>query len=259
MIFHNLQTQVTAFSTTRNGGVSKGDYASMNCTPYTGDDLEAVQRNQQLLCTALHIEKEQLIIPYQTHSVNALVIDKEFLQQNAEKQIEQLQNIDALITQEKGVCLCVSTADCTPILLYDRKQQVIAAIHAGWRGSVNYIVRKTLEQMNRLYNTQGEDIFAAIGPCIGFDAFEVSDEVYDAFKQNDFPMEYISGWKPETHKWHIDLQMANSVQLIDFGVPTEQIDFCDICTFTHHEEFFSARRLGIKSGRTLSGIFMQSK
>lgn len=256
MIFHNLQTQVTAFSTTRNGGVSKGDYASMNCTPYTGDDLEAVQRNQQLLCTALHIEKEQLIIPYQTHSVNALVIDKEFLQQNAEKRNEQLQNIDALITQEKGVCLCVSTADCTPILLYDRKQQVIAAIHAGWRGSVNYIVRKTLEQMNRLYNTQGEDIFAAIGPCIGFDAFEVGDEVYDAFKQNDFPMEYISGWKPETHKWHIDLQMANSVQLIDFGVPTEQIDICDICTFTHYEKFFSARRLGIKSGRILSGIFM---
>jgi YfiH family protein len=256
MIFHNLHTQVTAFSTTRNGGVSKGDYASMNCTPYTGDDIEAVQRNQQLLCTALHIEKEQLIIPYQTHSVNALVIDKEFLQQNAEKRNEQLQNIDALITQEKGVCLCVSTADCTPILLYDRKQQVIAAIHAGWRGSVNYIVRKTLEQMNRLYNTQGEDIFAAIGPCIGFDAFEVGDEVYDAFKQNDFPMEYISGWKPETHKWHIDLQMANSVQLIDFGVPTEQIDICDICTFTHYEKFFSARRLGIKSGRILSGIFM---
>lgn len=256
MIFHNLHTQITAFSTTRNGGVSKGDYASMNCTPYTGDDLEAVQRNQQLLCTALHIEKEQLIIPYQTHSVNALVIDKEFLQQNAEKRNEQLQNIDALITQEKGVCLCVSTADCTPILLYDRKQQVIAAIHAGWRGSVNYIVRNTLEQMNRLYNTQGEDIFAAIGPCIGFDAFEVGDEVYDAFKQNDFPMEYISGWKPETHKWHIDLQMANSVQLIDFGVPTEQIDICDICTFTHYEKFFSARRLGIKSGRILSGIFM---
>lgn len=256
MIFHNLHTQVTAFSTTRNGGVSKGDYASMNCTPYTGDDIEAVQRNQQLLCTALHIEKEQLIIPYQTHSVNALVIDKEFLQQNAEKRNEQLQNIDALITQEKGVCLCVSTADCTPILLYDRKRQVIAAIHAGWRGSVNYIVRKTLEQMNRLYNTQGEDIFAAIGPCIGFDAFEVGDEVYDAFKQNDFPMEYISGWKPETHKWHIDLQMANSVQLIDFGVPTEQIDICDICTFTHYEKFFSARRLGIKSGRILSGIFM---
>ena len=256
MIFHNLHTQVTAFSTTRNGGVSKGDYASMNCAPYTGDDIEAVQRNQQLLCTALHIEKEQLIIPYQTHSVNALVIDKEFLQQNAEKRNEQLQNIDALITQEKGVCLCVSTADCTPILLYDRKQQVIAAIHAGWRGSVNYIVRKTLEQMNRLYNTQGEDIFAAIGPCIGFDAFEVGDEVYDAFKQNDFPMEYISGWKPETHKWHIDLQMANSVQLIDFGVPTEQIDICDICTFTHYEKFFSARRLGIKSGRILSGIFM---
>lgn len=256
MIFHNLQTQVTAFSTTRNGGVSKGDYASMNCTPYTGDDTEAVQRNQQLLCTALHIEKEQLIIPYQTHSVNALVIDKEFLQQNAGKRDEQLQNIDALITQEKGVCLCVSTADCAPILLYDRKQQVIAAIHAGWRGSVNYIVRNTLEQMQRLYNTQGEDIFAAIGPCIGFDAFEVGDEVYDAFKQNDFPMEYISGWKPETHKWHIDLQMANSVQLIDFGVPTEQIDICDICTFTHYEKFFSARRLGIKSGRILSGIFM---
>lgn len=259
MLFHNIHSEVIAFSTTRQGGVSIGNYASMNCTPYTGDDIEAVQRNQELLCTALHINKEQLIIPCQTHSVNALVIDKEFLQQNAEKRDELLQHMDALITQEKGVCLCVSTADCTPILLYDRKQQVIAAIHAGWRGSVNCIVRKTLEQMHRLYNTQGEDIYAAVGPCIGFDAFEVGDEVYHAFKQAGFIMEYISKWKPETHKWHIDLPMANKLQLIDFGIPANQISDCDICTFTQHNDFFSARRLGIKSGRILSGIFMQNK
>lgn len=257
MIFHNIHSQVTAFSTTRDGGVSIGNYASMNCTPYTGDNIEAVQRNQELLCTALHCAREQLIIPYQTHDVKPLVIEKSFLEADNKTKHQALQGIDALITSEKGIVLCISTADCIPILLYDSKQQVIAAIHAGWRGTANGIVRQTLEKMQCLYNSKGEDIFAAIGPGISFEAFEVGDEVYEAFKEAHFPMEYISGWKPETHKWHIDLPMANQLQLEAFGIPSEQIANCGICTFTQHQEFFSARRLGIHSGRILTGILMK--
>lgn len=259
MLFHNIHSEVIAFSTTRQGGVSIGNYASMNCTPYTNDNMEAVQRNQELLCTALHINKKQLIIPYQTHQVNTLIIDKAFLQSDDEERYRMLQETDSLITSEKEVCLSISTADCIPILLYDSKQQVVAAIHAGWRGTVNGIVKRTLEKMQECYQSNGNDIYAAIGPGISFDAFEVGDEVYHTFKQAGFSMEYISLWKPETHKWHIDLPMANKLQLTDFGVPANQIFDCGICTYTNHNDYFSARRLGIQSGRILSGIFMRNK
>ena len=86
--------------------------------------------------------------------------------------------------------------------------------------------------------------------------FEVGEEVYEAFRMNGFAMDYISEWKPETHKHHIDLWAANRMQLLDFGVPGEQIETSGICTYMRHEEFFSARRLGIKSGRILSGIMI---
>ena len=80
--------------------------------------------------------------------------------------------------------------------------------------------------------------------------------MYEAFRMNGFAMDYISEWKPETHKYHIDLWAANRMQLLDFGVPGEQIETSGICTYMRHEEFFSARRLGIKSGRILSGIMI---
>ena len=91
------------------------------------------------------------------------------------------------------------------------------------------------------------------------DKFEVGDEVYEAFRTENFPMEYISVWKPETHKYHIDLWAANRLQLSDFGVPPRQIENAGICTYRQHEDFFSARRLGIKSGRILSGIMLNGQ
>ena len=213
-------SNIFCFATTRRGGFSKGDYASFNCTPYTGDDAESVRRNQELLCNSM------------------------------------LQGVDALITKDPGCCICISTADCIPILLYDRKNQVVAAAHAGWRGTVNYIAGHTLDRMRALYGTDGKDVIACIGPGISLPSFEVGEEVYEAFRMNGFAMDYISEWKPETHKHHIDLWAANRMQLLDFGVPGEQIETSGICTYTRHEEFFSARRLGIKSGRILSGIMI---
>lgn len=249
-------SNILCFSTARRGGFSKGDYASFNCTPYTGDDAECVRRNQELLCRSMPQQPKELIIPVQTHSTNILVIDGSYLQASTEARTEMLQEVDALITREPGYCLCISTADCIPVLLYDCKNQVIAAAHAGWRGTVNYIAGHTLDRMRTLYGTEGKDVIACIGPGISLPSFEVGDEVYEAFRINGFPMDYISEWKPETHKHHIDLWAANRLQLLDFGVPGEQIETSGICTYTNHEEFFSARRLGIKSGRILSGIMI---
>lgn len=247
---------ISGFVTTRHGGCSQGDYTSFNCTPYTGDHAECVQRNQEMLCSSLPQHPKELIIPYQTHDTKILAIDEAYLQANKEKRHTLLQGIDALITCEPGYCLCISTADCIPILLYDRVHQAIAAIHAGWRGTVNYILEHTLNKMRTLYGTDGKDIIACIGPGISLPAFEVGDEVYEAFRENGFQMKYISEWKPATHKYHIDLWAANRIQLLDFGVPSAQIETAGICTFTQHEDFFSARRQGIKSGRILSGIMI---
>lgn len=249
---------ICCFVTTRHGGCSRGDYASFNCTPYTGDDAACVRRNQELLCSYLPQHPKELVIPFQTHGTKVLAIDESYLQANGEERHSMLQGVDALVTREQGRCLCISTADCIPILLYDRTHEAVAAIHAGWRGTVNQILRHTLDKMHTLYNTDGKDIIACIGPGISLPAFEVGDEVYEAFREKGFQMDYISEWKPQTHKYHIDLWAANRLQLLDFGIPSVQIQTAGICTFAQHEDFFSARRLGIKSGRILSGIMINT-
>ena len=248
---------VFCFSTTRQGGVSTGAYASLNCTSYTGDDPECVRRNRQILAEALPFPPRELVIPWQTHDTRVLSIGHTYLQSTPRERESQLQGIDALTTREPGVCLCISTADCIPILLYDKKHRAIAAVHAGWRGTAGFITNHVLHHMHTLYGTVGADLLACIGPGISPEAFEVGNEVYEAFRQAGFPMEHIAHRHPTTGKWHIDLPQANRLQLLDFGIPARQIESCGICTYTRHEEFFSARRLGIKSGRILSGILLR--
>ncbi|MBR5612544.1 MAG: laccase domain-containing protein, partial [Bacteroidaceae bacterium] len=131
--------------------------------------------------------------------------------------------------------------------------QVVAAIHAGWRGTVGRIVEKTIEVMKMQYGTKGEKIVACIGPSISLDAFEVGDEVYTAFAEAGFDMNRIAR---KYEKWHLDLWEANHLQLLSQGVKEENIEVAGICTYNHCDDFFSARRLGIKSGRILSGIMM---
>ena len=147
--------------------------------------------------------------------------------------------------------------DCVPVLLYDKKQHVVAAVHAGWKGTVKHIVSHVMDHLNKMFGTQGEDVIACIGPSISLESFEVGDEVYDAFEESGFDMSLISMKKKETGKYHIDLWEANRIELLNLGVPAEQIEVAGICTYIHHDEFFSARRLGIDSGRTLSGIMIR--
>ena len=246
---------IFCFSTTRHGGVSTGNYASLNCTPYTGDDPDCVLQNQEILLSALPQRPQELIIPWQTHGTQVLSINEAFLSAGEEQRHALLQGVDALVTDLSGICLCISTADCIPILIYDAKHGAIAAIHAGWRGTVNFIVGHALERMRTLYGTDGADVSTVIGPGISPDAFEVGDEVYEAFRLADFPMDRISRRR---EKWHIDLWEANRLQLLDFGVPSASIEMAGICTYTYYEDFFSARRLGIKSGRMLSGIVINN-
>ena len=239
-------SNIFGFSTTRHGGCGEGAYATFNCTHYCGDRPEHVTTNLESLAALLPERPRVIVVPRQTHTTNVRVITDV-------PTSEELQDVDAVVTHLKDFCLCVSTADCVPVLLYDKEKQVIAAIHAGWRGTVGRIVEKTIVVMRIHYGTDGKDLVACIGPCISLESFEVGDEVYAAFEEAGFDMVRIAR---RYEKWHLDLWEANRVQLLANGVLPEHIEVAGICTFQCYEDFFSARRVGIKSGRILSGIML---
>ena len=255
LITYPLANGVVAFSTTRHGGYSTGAYAEFNITHYCNDDPKAVRKNREALCQLLGIEDNHLILPRQTHGTEVLHIDKAFLALPAEGRQMALEGIDAVITDVPGVCIGISTADCIPVLLYDTKRRIAAAVHAGWRGTVARIVEKALTRMTEWYGTRQQDIVAQIGPGISLASFEVGDEVYEAFQAAGFNMESISR---RYEKWHIDLPQCNRLQLLECGVPEQSISLSSICTYQQHDTFFSARRMGIESGRIFTGIMMNS-
>ena len=251
--YYEMGAGVVAFSSTRHGGWSKGNYAEFNINRYCGDQVEDISKNRESLCRMLGISDEQLVMPHQVHETKVVKIDEAFLVLNNEERLTALEGVDALMTNLKGVCIGVSTADCIPVLLYDKEQHAVCAIHAGWRGTVKRIVEKAVEAMAVAYGTQPQRLVAQIGPGIHLDSFEVGDEVYDAFRQARFNMSTISIKK---EKWHIDLPECNRQQLIASGVLAQNIKVSTVCTFQQPADYFSARRLGINSGRIFTGIML---
>lgn len=253
---------VTAFSTTRlspknvsaDEVTAMGNYAAFNVTHYCGDSPERVMRNKRWLCKELNISEEQLWLPHQTHTNNILCVNQDLIQSMPDERNDKLQNVDALITNMPHQCIGVSTADCVPILIIDKTNHAVAAIHAGWRGTVKKITLKTLQLMSATYGTNAETCMAIIGPSISVDAFEVGPEVVDAFKQAGFS-DNICQHNPYA-KPHIDLWAANAFLLEQAGMPLQNIQIAGICTYKHYDTFFSARRLGIRSGRIFTAIML---
>ena len=275
---YHIAEGVTAFSTTRKGGVSQGNYSEFNINDYCGDCAEHVAENRRKLADELGISTDHIILPHQVHGVEVRQVAGDYfsMPENIRKMI--LEGVDAVMTNEKGVCIGVSTADCIPILLYDEEHHAVAAIHAGWRGTLARIVHKTIQEMAFAYHTEPKKLKAVIGPGISLEHFEVADEVYEAFEQAAFPMEEIAEQRPNAAfsvdvaererlaaegnivqplKWHINLPLCNKQILLHCGVAEENIQDCGICTFAHSDEFFSARKLGIESGRIYTGILMK--
>lgn len=262
LLKYEFDDELKAFSTTRNGGVSKGAYTSFNINHYCGDSEVDINQNRRLLCEELHITDDCLVMPHQVHDTKVHVIDQQFMSLPADERKNQLEGVDGLVTSLEGVCIGVSTADCVPILLYNKEHHVAAAVHAGWRGTVARIVQVALKAIHENYNVPPQKISAIIGPSIALKSFEVGDEVFDMFQKAGFPMSMIAeqfpAKAPYTVKWHIDLWEANCLQLLEAGVDREQIQVSGIDTYTRADEFFSARRLGINSGRIFTGILFPS-
>lgn len=265
MYSYNVANGVKAFSTTRRGGVSTGKYGEFNINEYCGDEMNCIVRNRKLLAAELGIAPDHILLPHQVHGVEVGRISEDYFALPDTERKLLLEGIDAVMTDLKGVCVGVSTADCIPILLYDEAHHAAAAIHAGWRGTVKRIVQKTIEEMRTAYHTKTSELKAVIGPGISRVAFEVGSEVYDAFLQAGFDMETITELRPAMTaatdgqpqmKWHIDLPLCNMLQLLQAGLSAGNILQTGICTYSHCDDYFSARRLGIQSGRIYTGILL---
>lgn len=222
---------ITAFSTTRDGGVT--------------------------------INIPRLLMPlHQTHETTTVIIDEAFLSKNPLEQALTLDGVDALSTNLPDVCICVRTADCIPVLLWDDTTHVVSAVHAGWKGTQKRIVETNIDRLQSTYGTQSTNLHAIIGPGIGPESFEIGDEVYDLFAQAGFPMEKIARRypdfrHPQAEKWHINLWECNRLQLVEKGVNPENIHVSGIDTYTNYDRFFSARRQF--NGRIINGIMRSSQ
>ena len=252
--YYDLAPRVTAFSSTRHGGVSEGNYASFNVNAYCGDIPEHIAQNRRTLCKLLHIKPDCLIMPHQVHGTGITQISKTFFLLSEDIRRTALEGIDALITNVPGVCIGVSTADCIPIIIYDPDHHAAGVVHSGWRGTVANIIEAAVAAMARSYHSKSESLLAVIGPGISRKNFEVGDEVYDMFAAAGYPMDMIAERKD---KWHIDLPKCCRLQLEATGIPSANISMTGICTYDQSGDYFSARKLSVDSGRILTGIVIR--
>lgn len=254
LTYYDISPDTTAFSTTRHGGHSTGNYAELNINRYCGDNPENIEKNLEDLCRELGVDKERVIMPHQTHGTEVMQIGADFLSLSATVKGMILEGVDALITDVKDVCIGVSTADCIPILIYDYAHHAAAAVHAGWRGTAKRIACKAVKMMEVSFGSRPEDLTAVIGPGISIDAFEVGDEVYAEFEAAGFNMADISR---KEDKWHINLPECNRRQLAAMGLKEDNINVSGVCTYNNSNDYFSARKLGTESGRIFTGIILR--
>lgn len=242
------------FCTTRKGGVSRGAFSSFNLGNFSDDSPMDIYENREILSRMWYMEIEDFIIPHQTHSNNVFVIDEEFMHLSQSDKIEVLYGVDATITHIEDIFLCATTADCAPILLYDKSKQIIAAIHAGWKGIVGGIIENTISRMRLTYHSNPKDIVATIGPSISQENYEVGEDLINEFENAGFDLTSSSIINPAANKYHIDLTAIIKDELVRLGVSSEQIETTSLCTYQCSDLFFSARRQSINCGRMLSGI-----
>ena len=187
------------------------------------------------------------VVANQTHSANIKIVTQK--ESRGWKDLESaVSDCDALITKQKGVMLTILTADCVPILLFDKKEEIIAIVHAGWRGTKDKIVYKTIEKMKEVFNSNPHDILASIAPSIGKCCYEVDWSVAQHFQD-------IKGaYEHRGEKQMLDLPYINRVQLLQAGVESDNIELSNICTACEVENYFSYREENGCSGRFMSMI-----
>jgi polyphenol oxidase len=238
-IFASFEQLRTA-ETTRNGGVSLPPFASLNMGNFTDDLAENILENRRLVLADLGFPMSQLAFAKQVHEDKIAIVTS----------ANCYDGYDALIAQTKGILLGITIADCTPILIYDAKNQVIAAVHAGWKGTVLQIARKTIATMAEQYGTFAKDCFAYVGTCIDECDFEVGDEVATHFAEAE------KVFYESKNKYHVNLKAANKTQLLAAGIPEQQIEVSPFSTVGNLDNYFSHRAEKGQTGRMMVLIGM---
>jgi len=232
---------ITHFVTTKEGWVSG------NKPRFTGDSESIYAGFRKELAVSCESDAGQFVFPRQTHSDRVVVVSSE----NYKSTID---DTDALITSEPGLFICVQTADCVPILLFDPQNKVVAAIHAGWKGTISKIAKKTVQQMTETFGCNPDDIVAGIGPSIHMHAYEVGPEVVSVVEANFTNSPALLKPSMNEGRAYFDLWEANQTVLMESGISEKNIELMGLCSFEQADLFYSARRDGADTGRMVSGI-----
>ena len=208
---------------------------------------------REILKDVVDFECKKIISPRQTHTNNVVAITLDNLD-------DELNDVDGVITDLKGVALTIATADCQNMFIYDKKKEVIGNIHSGWKGTLNKILRNAIVKLVDVYRCEVQDLIVCIGPSILKCCFEVDSDVVDMFRKEFKDIEdtiSLGEIKNDKQKYYIDTVEINRKELIDLGVPKENIIVSDICTKCSSDKYHSYRAHGMDSGRNVSLIVMK--
>ena len=238
--FNEIQS-IRHLITGRNLDIStKGIYDGLNYGLNVLDHIHVVEANRTELLQHLNIPKGTLNIPIQTHSNNIVVVT------NTNKH-QVFENTDALITNTPNIAIGALSADCVPILMVDPIGNVVASIHAGWRGTAAQIAANTVFKMMEQFNSLPENILVGIGPSISAAYYEVGEEVAAYFSTESKTLQ-------ANGKSCVDLWIENERQLLNIGLLKKNISISGMCTFSNTDLFYSARKESIQTGRMASVI-----
>lgn len=207
-----------------------------------------VKSNRGLILSKLNLELGSLVCAKQIHSNGVCIVDKEKKGRGAQNYFDAINNTDAFITKEKDLVLAIFVADCLPIFIVDKKTNVIALVHSGWRGTKESIVKNTIFKMRQAFESQPKDICVYFGPSIRSCCYEVGEEFTDYFK---------SGVCRKNNKIFLDLIQINAQQVKETGVLEDNIFDSGICTFCQNDKFFSYRKERDSYARQMALIVMQ--
>ena len=254
--FEQFKDIVHGFST-RLGGVSKGIYASMNLSFTRGDEDAAVRENYRRFAAALGFSEKDIVTSAQTHTANVRIVTDED-RGNGITKPRPYTDVDGMITNVRGLVLATFYADCVPLYFIDPVHHAIGLSHSGWRGTVSKIGAVTVKKMQETYGTDPKDVYAAIGPSICQDCYEVSEDVIQEF-QNSFAPEHWKTlfYKKENGKYQLNLWEANKIIFMETGITENHISMPGICTCCNPEFLFSHRASHGKRGNL--GAFLGLK
>ncbi|MCD6485923.1 MAG: peptidoglycan editing factor PgeF [Syntrophobacterales bacterium] len=237
---------------TRWGGSSKGKLANLNFGTRSGDTEEHLLKNREILCSAFDIPEQNFVAVNQVHGDRLLIVDEKSRDWKRSEKLE----CDGIISTIPGVLIGIRTADCVPVFLADRAKRVVGAVHAGWKGTSLGIVVRAIDTFMKEFASRPADILAAIGPAIGPCCYEVDETVFRQFDNKQDKESFFTEGKKEG-KWMLGLSAANRFQLLDAGVPPENIFSADICTSCNRDIFFSHRGESGGTGRQLNFIMLK--